>query len=36
MSTDGGLSVDEGVRTLLLLMPRLVGRAKRTPVPKPL
>ncbi|MCW2863043.1 MAG: transcriptional regulator, Mar family [Actinoallomurus sp.] len=32
MST--GLSVDEGVRTLLLLMPRLVGRAKRTPVPE--
>ncbi|HEX6469613.1 MAG TPA: MarR family transcriptional regulator [Streptosporangiaceae bacterium] len=35
MSTDGGgLSVDEGVRTLLLLMPRLVGRAKRMPVPE--
>jgi DNA-binding MarR family transcriptional regulator len=32
MST--GLSVDEGVRTLLLLIPRLVGRAKRTPVPQ--
>ncbi|MFB9839591.1 MarR family winged helix-turn-helix transcriptional regulator [Actinoallomurus acaciae] len=32
MST--GLSVDEGIRTLLLLMPRLVGRAKRTPVPE--
>jgi DNA-binding MarR family transcriptional regulator len=29
-----GLSVDEGIRTLLLLMPRLVGRAKRTPVPE--
>jgi DNA-binding MarR family transcriptional regulator len=35
MSTDG-LTVDEGVRTLLLLMPRLVGRAKRIPVPEPL
>ena len=31
MST--GPSVDEGVRTLLLLMPRLVGRVKRVPVP---
>jgi DNA-binding MarR family transcriptional regulator len=31
MST--GPSVDEGVRTLLLLMPRLVGRVKRRPVP---
>jgi DNA-binding MarR family transcriptional regulator len=31
MST--GPSVDEGVRTLLLLMPRLVGRVKRMPVP---
>jgi DNA-binding MarR family transcriptional regulator len=36
MSTDGGLSVDEGVRTLLLLMPRLVGRAKRLSAPEPL
>jgi DNA-binding MarR family transcriptional regulator len=34
MSTDSGPSVDEGVRTLLLLMPRLVGRAKRIPVPE--
>lgn len=34
MSTDRGLTVDEGVRTLLLLMPRLVGRAKRIPVPE--
>jgi DNA-binding MarR family transcriptional regulator len=33
---DDGLSVDDGVRTLLLLMPRLVGRAKRTPPPGPL
>ncbi|PSL00760.1 DNA-binding MarR family transcriptional regulator [Murinocardiopsis flavida] len=29
-----GMSVDEGIRTLLLLMPRLVGRAKRTPPPE--
>jgi DNA-binding MarR family transcriptional regulator len=34
MSTESGLTADEGVRTLLLLMPRLVGRAKRTPVPE--
>lgn len=33
---DGGPSVDEGVRALLLLMPRLVGRIKRTPVPEQL
>lgn len=33
---DTGLEVDESVRTLLLLMPRLVGRAKRAPVPKEL
>ncbi|NUP00758.1 MAG: winged helix-turn-helix transcriptional regulator [Nonomuraea sp.] len=32
MSTEG-LSVDEGIRTLLLLMPRMVGRAKRLKVP---
>ncbi|WP_433438865.1 MarR family transcriptional regulator [Nonomuraea sp. CA-141351] len=32
MSTDG-LSVDDGIRTLLLLMPRMVGRAKRLGVP---
>jgi DNA-binding MarR family transcriptional regulator len=31
-----GLEVDESIRTLLLLMPRLVGRAKRTPPPKEL
>lgn len=36
MSTDAGPTVDEGVRTLLLLMPRIVGRIKRTPVPQPL
>ncbi|MFF3503472.1 MarR family winged helix-turn-helix transcriptional regulator [Streptomyces sp. NPDC003247] len=34
MSTEpDGPAVDEAVRTLLLLMPRLVGRAKRLPVP---
>jgi DNA-binding MarR family transcriptional regulator len=33
MSTSAGPSVEDGVRQLLLLMPRLVGRAKRTPVP---
>jgi len=36
MSTSDGLSVDEGIRTMLLLMPRLVGRAKRIPVPEQL
>ncbi|TNY36744.1 MarR family winged helix-turn-helix transcriptional regulator [Thermomonospora catenispora] len=34
MST--GPSVPEAVRTLLLLMPRVVGRLKRTPVPETL
>ncbi len=35
MSTDEqGLGVDDGVRTMLLLMPRLIGRAKRTPPPE--
>jgi DNA-binding MarR family transcriptional regulator len=29
-----GLSVEDGIRALLLLMPRLVGRIKRTPVPE--
>ncbi|MFH8485266.1 MarR family winged helix-turn-helix transcriptional regulator [Streptomyces longisporoflavus] len=34
MSTQSdGPAVDEAVRTLLLLMPRLVGRAKRLPIP---
>ncbi|GAA1588743.1 MarR family winged helix-turn-helix transcriptional regulator [Actinomadura kijaniata] len=34
MSTaSDGPAVDEAVRTLLLLMPRLVGRAKRLPIP---
>jgi DNA-binding MarR family transcriptional regulator len=36
MSTSDGLSVEEGVRSMLLLMPRLVGRAKRLPVPESL
>jgi DNA-binding MarR family transcriptional regulator len=31
-----GLSVDDGIRALLLLMPRLVGRVKRIPVPEAL
>lgn len=40
MSTGGGmpegsgLGVDEAVRDLLLLMPRMVGRAKQIPVPE--
>jgi DNA-binding MarR family transcriptional regulator len=36
VSTEAGLSLEDGVRRLLLLMPRLVGRAKRTPVPEEL
>lgn len=37
MSTEPeGLSLDEGVRAMVLLMPRLVGRAKRLPVPEAL
>ncbi|NKY43394.1 MarR family transcriptional regulator [Nocardia cerradoensis] len=37
MSTEHeGLSLDEGVRAMVLLMPRLVGRAKRLPVPEAL
>ncbi|MFD9892940.1 MarR family winged helix-turn-helix transcriptional regulator [Amycolatopsis sp. NPDC059027] len=36
MSTEAGPSVEDGVRQLLLLMPRLIGRAKRTPVPEEL
>ncbi|HEY8480294.1 MAG TPA: helix-turn-helix domain-containing protein [Spirillospora sp.] len=37
MSTDpGGPAVEEAVRTLLLLIPRIVGRAKRMPVPEAL
>ncbi|MER6002471.1 MarR family winged helix-turn-helix transcriptional regulator [Nonomuraea angiospora] len=35
MSTDG-LSVNDGIRTLLLLMPRMVGRVKRLGVPSEL
>jgi DNA-binding MarR family transcriptional regulator len=31
-----GLEIDEAIRALLLLMPRLVGRAKRLPVPEEL
>ncbi|PRX98972.1 MarR family winged helix-turn-helix transcriptional regulator [Allonocardiopsis opalescens] len=31
-----GLSVEDGVRTMLLLMPRMVGRAKRLPPPEAL
>jgi len=31
-----GLSVDAAIRFLLLLMPRLVGRAKRLPIPEEL
>jgi DNA-binding MarR family transcriptional regulator len=33
MATETGPSVEDGVRELLLLMPRLGGRGKRTPVP---
>ncbi|MBB4932993.1 DNA-binding MarR family transcriptional regulator [Lipingzhangella halophila] len=36
MSSDAGIGVDEGTRTMLLLMPRLVGRAKRMPPPEAL
>lgn len=36
MSDDEGLSVDEGIRTLLLLMPRVIGRVKRIPIPEQL
>lgn len=40
MSTDrrepAGLSVDRAVRALLLLLQRMVGRAKRTPIPEQL
>ncbi|WP_019634922.1 MarR family winged helix-turn-helix transcriptional regulator [Actinomadura atramentaria] len=31
-----GLSTDDAIRAMLLLMPRLVGRAKRTPLPEAL
>jgi len=31
-----GTGVDDAIRTLLLLMPRMVGRAKRLPVPREL
>lgn len=36
MSTESGPSLDESVRAMVLLMPRLVGRAKRLPVPESL
>lgn len=36
MSTRKGLTVDDAVRALLLLLPRLVGRVKRLPLPEPL
>lgn len=37
MSTEpDGPDVDEAVRTLLLLIPRIVGRAKRLPIPQAL
>lgn len=42
MSTDHtpapepGLEIDDAIRALLLLMPRLVGRAKKLPVPEEL
>lgn len=37
MSTkNDGLSLDDSVRAMVLLMPRLVGRAKRLPVPEAL
>jgi DNA-binding MarR family transcriptional regulator len=37
-ATEGtaGLSVEEGIRTLLLLLPRVVSRVKRLPVPEDL
>jgi DNA-binding MarR family transcriptional regulator len=38
MSTEhdsaSGLSTDQAIRAMLLLMPRVVGRAKRTPLPE--
>src|SRR4051794_28320353 len=33
MSRDNAITAEEGVRTLLLLMPRLMGRAKKRAVP---
>jgi DNA-binding MarR family transcriptional regulator len=36
VSTPAGPGVDDAIRTLLLLMPRLVGRAKRMRVPEEL
>lgn len=34
MSTANGCETDDAVRELLLLMPRLIGRAKRLPLPE--
>ncbi|MEO3749120.1 MarR family winged helix-turn-helix transcriptional regulator [Streptomyces sp. B6B3] len=34
--TTGRLSTEQAVRAMLLTLPRLVGRIKRTPVPEPL
>ncbi|NKY52819.1 MarR family winged helix-turn-helix transcriptional regulator [Nocardia vermiculata] len=36
MSTESDVSLDESIRALVLLMPRLVGRVKRLPVPEAL
>ena len=36
MSTPDGPTIEEATRRLLLLMPRMVGRVKRIPVPKEL
>ncbi|WP_040829683.1 MarR family winged helix-turn-helix transcriptional regulator [Nocardia jiangxiensis] len=36
MSTESDPSLDESVRAMVLLMPRLVGRAKQIPVPEAL
>lgn len=33
---DDGLSVDDGVRALLLLLPQMIGRIKRIPLPEEL
>lgn len=33
MSASGEMTTDQAVRSMLLLMPRLVGRAKRLPIP---
>jgi hypothetical protein len=33
MSVSDGMTTAQAVRSMLLLMPRLVGRAKRLPIP---